>query len=93
MSDICSVCGRTESEAIEDARAVGLKPEFQAALYTCCQIAEWAHEQALAWFEATQEDSESPGYGNATPEPSAVFVPVRSSRPQVPWYRNPNDRR
>jgi hypothetical protein len=26
-------------------------------VYTCCQIAKWANEQWLAWFEATQEDS------------------------------------
>jgi hypothetical protein len=48
MGEICAVCGRTESEAIADATGVGLEPEFPAELYTCCQIAEWAHGQAFS---------------------------------------------
>src|SRR3954453_12354433 len=58
MSNRCKVCGYTESQAMADARTLGLQPELQSGLYTCCQIAEWAEEQRLAWFEATQEDGQ-----------------------------------
>jgi hypothetical protein len=85
MSNLCLICGRTESEAIADAKALGLQQEFQAGVYTCCQIAEWADEQALAWLDAIDADGQ-------LREPEPVLVPVRSSRPKVPWYRNPNDR-
>ena len=93
MSNICLVCGRTESEAIADASALGLQQEFQNGIYTCCQIAAWADEQASAWFEALAQDGKWTGESTAqpdTPELQPVFVRVRSSRPQVPWYRNPN---
>jgi hypothetical protein len=86
MSNLCLVCGRTESDAIADAKTLGLQQEFQAGVYTCCQIAEWADEQASAWLDAIHADGD-----RCEPEP--VLVPVRSRRAQVPWYRNPNDRR
>ena len=57
MTNICAVCGRTKSEAIADTNALGLQQEFQAGIYTCCQIGQWADEQALAWFEAVEEDN------------------------------------
>jgi hypothetical protein len=48
MGNICAVCGRTETEAIAEAKAVGLQQQFQAGIYSCCQIARWADEQAWA---------------------------------------------
>ena len=95
MSNTCPVCGRTEFEAIVDAKAIGLQEEFERGVYTCCQVAEWADEQALAWLEATEENSSCAPREDAPPEPceaQPVFVYVRSRRPQVPWYRNPDGR-
>ena len=92
----CKQCGRTDAQITADAKTLGLLQEFQSGLYTCCQIAEWADEQWLAWFEATQEDSKlvddiasRPGIDDS----ECVFVPVRLRRQQVPWYRNPDDLR
>jgi hypothetical protein len=93
MSNICVVCGRTESEAIADANALGLRQEFQVGIYTCCQIAEWANEQAAAWFEALAQDfnwADEPA-AQLTREPQPVFARPRPSRSRVPWYRMPND--
>jgi len=116
MTNICVFCGRTKPEAFADANALGLQQEYQAGIYTCCEIGQWANEQALAWFEAVEQDSERadrfrqedptwhwrPDQGvlaSMAPDRAApphtrelqpVFVP-RSSRPRVPWYRNPND--
>jgi hypothetical protein len=95
MADRCRTCGRTESQAIADARAVGLQEEFQSGRYTCCQIAEWADEQSLAWFIATRADDNRTDDVTVLPEldeAEAVFVHVRLRRPQVPWYRNPENR-
>ena len=95
MTDTCRTCGRTESQAIADARAVGLQKEFQSGIYTCCQIAQWADEQWLAWFEATRADLNRVDDVTGGPElgeAEALLVPVRLRRPQVPWYRNPDDR-
>jgi hypothetical protein len=93
MNNMCELCGRTESEAMADAKALGLQEEFQNGLYTCCQVADWADEQALAWFDAAHADSQGAEY--VAPEqsqPEPVFVFVRARRPHVPWYRNPDDR-
>jgi hypothetical protein len=93
MSNICPVCGRTQSEAIVDAKAIGLQEEFERGVYTCCQVAEWADEQALAWFQATEENSRCAPCGDVPSEPrevQPVFVYVRSRRSQVPWYKNPD---
>jgi hypothetical protein len=57
MTDKSTNCGHTESQVVADARALGLLEEFQCGVDTCCQIAAWADEQSLAWFEATTEDS------------------------------------
>jgi hypothetical protein len=95
MTDTCRTCGRTESQAIADARAVGLHQEFQSGIYTCCQIAQWADEQWLAWFKATRADFNRVDDVTGGPElgeAEALLVPVRLRRPQVPWYRNPDDR-
>lgn len=94
MSNTCTTCGRTGSQAIADARSVGLLQEFQRGIYTCCQVAEWADEQTLAWFEATREDC-NPDHESANvlefDETEALLVRVRARRPQVPWYKNPED--
>jgi hypothetical protein len=87
-------CGRFGEQVVADASSLGLLEEFQSGVYTCCQISEWADEQWLAWFQATQEEVERVDdfaarrtYGDA----GAVLVPVRFKRPQVPWYRAPED--
>lgn len=91
MNSKCAVCGCTELEAIADARSLGLYQELQSGVYTCCQIAEWADEQALAWFAAAHEDSKlvndlnNPGECEPT---DALLVPVRLRRPRVPWFRD-----
>jgi hypothetical protein len=59
MSYTCRTCGGTESQAIADARTLGLQRELQNGLYNCCQIAAWADEQWLAWLEAAEEDGKS----------------------------------
>ena len=94
MTDKCTKCGRTEVQITADARTLGLWQEFQNGRYTCCQIAEWADEQWLAWAEATQEDRERaddlpvhPEFG----EDGSVLVPIRLRQRQVPWHRNHND--
>ena len=94
MNNICSACGYTESQAIADARTLGLEEELQSGLYTCCQIAEWADEQWLAWLEAAEEDGKlAHDVANLLDldETKASLVPVRLRRPQVPWYRNPDN--
>ena len=94
MSNMCSACGYTESRAIADARTLGLQEELQTGLYTCCQIAEWADEQCLAWLEAAEEDRK-PAHNLAKPlemeEKEDALVPVRLRRSQVPWFRRSND--
>jgi hypothetical protein len=44
MSNVCRTCGSTESQAIADARALGLLKELQNGIYTCCRIVAWADE-------------------------------------------------
>ena len=93
MNNICKLCGRTETEAIADARTLGLEEELQNGVYNCCQIAEWADEQALAWFEAAHADSQCAEYiAPPQAEEQPVFVLVRARRPQVPWHRSPDNR-
>ena len=85
----CNVCGCTEAESLTDAKTLGLRQEFESGIYTCCQIAAWAHEQWVAWFEATSEDANRGSYTTATAdyeERDAALVPVRFRRP-VPWFR------
>ena len=92
MSNICGLCGRTESEAMADAKMLGLQQEFGLKIYTCCQIAEWADEQAFAWFRAIAEDSKRIEEAPELPQlgdPEPVLIKVRSRRSQVPWYREP----
>jgi hypothetical protein len=93
MANKCTKCGRTDSQITADAKTLGLLQEFQSGAYNCCQIVEWADEQSLAWFEATEEDSAlvdnmtGPFQGDS----EGVLVGVRLCRRQVPWYRVPDD--
>jgi hypothetical protein len=97
MANQCMNCGRSEELVIADASSLGLLQEFQSGVYNCCQISEWADEQWLAWFQATQEDIERLDELTlrrlAFGETGAVLVPVRFKRPQVPWYHRPEDPR
>jgi len=91
MADICTSCGRTESQTIADANTLGLLQELRSGVYTCCQISEWADEQWSAWFEATQEDMKRFDGTISSPDfddKEEVFVPVRRRQQQVPWYRS-----
>jgi hypothetical protein len=93
MNKMCEFCGRTQSDAIADAKTLGLEQEFEAGIYTCCQVSAWADEQAVAWLEAIDADEQGADEQIMAPqqgESQAVFVFVRASRPQVPWYKNPN---
>lgn len=95
MNSKCAVCGCTELEAIAEARSLDLYEELQSGVYTCCQIAQWADEQFLAWFEAAHEDGKliNDVTKSLESEPTeAVVVPVRLRRPRVPWFRDPEDR-
>src|SRR5438309_7686367 len=89
MIGTCKNCGCTESDALADAKTLGLQEEFQRGIYTCCQLAQWSQEQWASWFEAThdqdprdisQEVSES-----EASDAEAVLVPVRFRR-SVPWF-------
>jgi hypothetical protein len=95
-SDKCTKCRRTKSQITADARSLGLLEELQSGVYTCCEISQWADEQWLAWFEATQEDGKVLEDVTIRPEfteTNVVLVPVRLRRQQVPWYRHPDDLR
>jgi hypothetical protein len=88
MSKKCEMCGRTESEAMADARTLGLYEELEGGVYTCCQIATWADEQCWAWSEAISEEAwyrDQSSHGTQL-QSEAMLVPVRLRRP-VPWFR------
>jgi hypothetical protein len=94
MTNTCATCGHTESQAIVEAKTLGLQQEFESGIYTCCQIVEWAAEQSQAWFEATHDcrkpdghDTKLPDYG----ETESLLVRVRTKRQKVPWFRSPGD--
>ena len=83
MSHLCKTCASTESEAVANAKALGLLQELQTGVYTCCQIRQWTREQSLAWSEAAQQDGHSADSLTNRPEleePEAVLVPVRLRR-------------
>lgn len=48
----CEQCGCTPSEATAEARALGLEQEFQAGIYTCCELDRLGEEQWRACLEA-----------------------------------------
>ena len=56
---ICRQCGCTASQAAADASVLGFQDEYQAGVYSCCQVVAWADEQWLAWAEAASEDGKS----------------------------------
>ncbi len=56
---ICRNCGCSASQAAADAMVLGFQGEFQAGIYSCCQVVAWADEQWLAWTEAAVEDGRS----------------------------------
>jgi hypothetical protein len=94
MSEKCMNCGNTESQTTAGAKALGFLQELQRGVYSCCQISEWAHEQWLAWIEATQEDFRSAYEATRWSElddSQVVFVPVRLRLQHAPWYRNFDD--
>lgn len=93
MTYTCTSCGRTEPQAIAEARVVGLMEEFLKGMYTCCQVAQWADEQLVAWYQATHEDGVPAGIVTEMLESQAepVLIRVRRIEVQVPWYRNPDD--
>jgi len=94
MIGMCTNCGRTESQAIADAKTLGLLQELQVGIYTCCQISEWADEQWSAWAEATRQDCNLAEHVITRPERTEaepVLVPLRRRRPQVPWFKGKGD--
>jgi hypothetical protein len=76
----CEACGLTETQAKADAIALSLLEEFQGGAHTCCEIAIWAREQALAWSEMTQRDNASPYAGTPCEDDSAALVLLRNGR-------------
>lgn len=95
MSTTCESCRRSDSQVIADAKALGLLQEFQCGLYACCQISAWADEQWLAWSTAACEDAnlaEETNNQNRGLLAEQLFAPIRFRRPQVPWYRSPDER-
>ena len=94
MTNECAICGRSGPQVITDAKALGLLLEFECGIYSCCQISEWADEQWLAWTKAAHEDAHYSDKADGplrADEAEPMLVPVRLRRPQVPWYRNPDD--
>jgi hypothetical protein len=84
----CDACGLTETQALADAKTLGLLEEFRGGVYTCCQVAMWANEQWLAWFDAVDGGGTELAAGIELPEEpeESLLVPVRLRRP-VPWSR------
>jgi hypothetical protein len=94
MTKKCITCGRSDSQVIADAKALGLLQELQGGKYTCCQISEWGDEQWLAWSQAADEDAnhaDRPDNPRILHGNEPVLVPVRFRRPQVPWYTSPDE--
>jgi hypothetical protein len=56
VSGFCRHCWCNEPQAAAAAKALDFQEQFQAGIYTCCQIVQWADEQWLAWLEAASED-------------------------------------
>jgi hypothetical protein len=83
MNKMCELCRRTQFEAMAEAKTLGLEQEFEAGIYTCCQVSEWADEQAIAWLEAIEADEHRSNEETAIPDSDpgqAIFVFVRASR-------------
>jgi hypothetical protein len=84
----CDACGLTETQALADAKTLGLLEEFRGGVYTCCQVAMWGDEQWLAWLDAVDGGGTELAAGIELPEEpeESLLLPVRLRRP-VPWFR------
>jgi hypothetical protein len=94
MTNTCATCVHTESQAIVEAKTIGLQQEFESGIYTCCQIVEWAAEQSQAWFEATRDCRMPDGHDTKLPdsgESESLLVRIRTKRRTVPWFRSSDD--
>src|ERR1051325_8885411 len=83
MIGACENCGCTKSQAITNAKSLGLEQEFEKGSYHCCQLMEWADEQRYAWLQAMQDDVQTRSEGIRSQEienAEAVLVPVRLRR-------------
>ncbi|MGA7409659.1 MAG: hypothetical protein WBW33_04180 [Bryobacteraceae bacterium] len=88
MEHVCTVCGSTGAEAVNDAKALGLELELRRGIYTCCQITQWALEQLLAWAEAAQDERTVA----EQEETAGELVPVRLRKPPADRLKNPERR-
>jgi len=80
MRNQCRICGSTESQALANAKALGLQAELQNGVYTCCQLDGWSKEQSWAWSEAATEDRKLADALSNLPEgeqANCELVPVR----------------
>jgi hypothetical protein len=87
MSTICTLCGYGEFRVIADARVLGLEEGFRSGSYSCCQIAQWAEEQWLAWLQAIREDADAASARNNavdSVDPESALIYVRKRRQLSP---------
>lgn len=90
LNGFCRDCGCNHAQAAADAKALGFEREFDAGIYTCCQLAQWADEQWLVWHEAAVEDGKVPEEVTRALEVEAVdtrFVPVHIRLRQDPRFQ------
>ena len=86
INSLCRSCGCNEAQAAADAKALGLRDEFQAGINTCCQVVQWADEQWLAWLEAADEDgktTEEVTRPLEIRESEMLFGPVHTRNPRL----------
>ena len=79
-SETLRLCRGRQSQALSDAKVLGLEQEFEAGLYTRSQVSQWAGEQWLVWLEAAAQDRMSAQQEAEASEGQLVPVPVRRSR-------------
>ena len=94
MRNICRNCGCTESQAIADARTLGLVEDLRKGAYTCCQIVTWADEQWMAWREAAEQDGRPADDATKPIEVENTeneLVPVRLRSRKTPRLKKPDD--
>lgn len=86
INGLCKGCGCNEAQATADARALGFEDEFQAGIYNCCQVVQWADEQWFAWLEAAEADGKTAEEVTRPLEiggPETLFVPVYIRHPRL----------
>lgn len=84
VNGVCRRCGYRDDLAAADASALGLLDEFLEGTYSCCQVAQWADEQWIAWQDAGREDGKGDKVtGPLEVEPDAQLVFVRARRPKL----------